>query len=102
MTRVDYVSDNGSTYRLRMDASNATAAGNAAATVAVDLPKRTQPRYVLAQHPTSGRERRIVIADPTSALWTGGTTTISLPDFNAAMAATNYNIRGRIGERRLG
>jgi hypothetical protein len=102
MGRFNYVSDDGTTYRMTQDASNAAAAGNVAATVTVGLPKRFKPRHILAAHPTTGRERRIAIGDPANALWTGGTTTISLPDFNALMAPTAFVVRGRIGERRLG
>lgn len=102
MEKIEYVSDNGSTYVMRQDASNAAAAGNTSSTANPSLPGRTKPRYILAAHPTTGRERRIVVGDPTNALWVGGTTTISLPDFGALMAATTFLVRGRIGERRLG
>jgi hypothetical protein len=102
MAPTKYISDDGNTYKFRQDASNATAVGNVAATTAVEPPKRYHLRYILAQHPTTFRERRIVVGDPANARWVGGTTTISLPDFDAAMAATTYLIKGRIGERRFG
>jgi hypothetical protein len=97
----NYVSDDGVTYRVKMDISNALSAGNTPATVTAGLPKRYKPRHILAAHPTTGRERAIVIGAPANALWVGGTAVISLPDFAAAMAATDYVVRGRIGERRL-
>jgi hypothetical protein len=102
LTRINYISDDGVTYNIPQDASNATAAGNVAATGTAQKPGRTKPRYVLAQHPTTGRERKIVIGDPTNARWVGGTATLTLPDFDALMAPTVYQIRGRIGEQRLG
>lgn len=102
MGQFEYTSDDGVTYRMRQDASNATAASNVAAGALPDMPKRYRPRHILAAHPTSGRERRIPVGDPGNALWVGGTSTISLPDFNAAMAATAFVVKGRIGERRLG
>jgi hypothetical protein len=101
MEKIEYTSDNGTTYTCRQDLSNATAAGNSASTANVDLPRRTKPRHILAAHPTTGRERAIVIGDPTNAMWVGTVNSISLPDFAAAMAATAFVIRGRIGERRL-
>lgn len=101
MARINYVSDDGVTYVTRQDASNQAAVGNLAATVTVGLPGRHKPRYLLARHPVSGRERRIVIANPANPMWVGGTATVSLPDFNDDMAPTTFNIAGRIGERRL-
>jgi hypothetical protein len=102
MIPVVYHSDNGSDYIIRMDASNSVAAGNVGATGSPNLPGRTKPRYVLAAHPTTGRERKIVVGDPANPMWLGTDDTISLPDFNADMAATVFVVRGRIGERRLG
>lgn len=101
MSKVEYISDDTNTFVMRQDASNAAAAGNTVSAANPNLPGRTKPRYILAAHPVSGRERRIVIGSPVNALWLGTTNVISLPDFGAAMAATNYLVRGRIGERRL-
>jgi hypothetical protein len=89
-----YVSDDGVSYRIRMDASNAAAVGATAAGTEPTKPGRTHPRYLLARHPTTGRERRITVTNPVGA-------TIVLPDFNALMAATNFLVEGRIGERRF-
>jgi hypothetical protein len=102
MARFNYISDNGVTYVVPLDASNGVAVGNPAGSSLVAKPGRTKMRYVLASHPTTGRERRIVICDPANTIWVGGTNVIQLPDFNAAMAATPFVVRGRIGERRLG
>jgi hypothetical protein len=101
MARYAYISDDGNTYKIHQDISNALSAGNTPDSASPDVPKRMKPRHVLAAHPTTGRERRIVIGDPANGLWTGATTTISLPDFAALMAPTAYVVRGRIGERRL-
>jgi hypothetical protein len=101
-THVDYISDDGVTYRLRMDASNAAAAGNGAATVTAHLPGGYRPRYVLATHPTTGRERKIVISDPTNALFVGGDSSISLEEYSGTHSATvAHAVLSRIGERRL-
>jgi hypothetical protein len=101
MTRIAYISDNGTTYSVRMDASNATAVGNTVDLTSGDPPSRLRPRYLLLAHPTNGRERKLTIGDPTNALWTALTaSTVNLPDFNNAMAAVAYITRGRIGEKR--
>jgi hypothetical protein len=100
-THTEYISDDAAHYRLRMDASNAAAAGNAAATSAIHLPGGYQPRYVLATHPTTGRERKIVICDPASALWVGGTNTITLEEFSGAHSTSMaHAILSRVGEKR--
>jgi hypothetical protein len=100
MARINYVSDDGNTYVVRQDASNQAATGNLAATVTTGLPGRHRPRYILARHPTTGRERKIVVGSIANAMWVGGTATITLPDFDDDMAPVVYNIAGRIGEKR--
>jgi hypothetical protein len=101
MARVVYTSDNGTDYSYHMDASNGTAVGATLATTEPDKPGRTHVRYLLARHPTTGRERRIPCPDPTNALWTGTAgATISLTDYNTN-ASANYVVAGRIGERRF-
>lgn len=99
MLTVDYVSDDTNTYKLRVDQSNAAAAGLVATATGINKPGNLEPRYILAAHPVTGRQRKIIV-NPDSQLWIGGLGTISLPDFDAAMAATNYKIMGRIGEKR--
>lgn len=100
-THVQYVSDDAAAYRLRMDASNAAAAGNAAATSPTHLPSGYQPRYVLATHPVTGRERKIVICDPANPLWVGGTNTITIEEFSGAHSTSlAHAILSRVGEKR--
>jgi hypothetical protein len=99
MGRFNYISDDGTTYVMRLDASNAAAVAGVAAAAGATYPKGRVPRYLLAAHPTTGRERRIVVPDPANAIWTGTGGTISLTDF-ATNAAANFNILGRVGERR--
>jgi hypothetical protein len=84
-----------------MDASNATAAGNAAASSNARLPTGYRPRYVLATHPTTGRQRKIVICDPTDAMWVGSVATISIEEYSGAHSATvAHDIFSRVGEKR--
>lgn len=100
MTHIDYVSDDGETYRLRMDASNATAAGNTAATVPNHMPSGYVPRYVLATHPTTGRERKIIIGSAANALFVGGTT-ITIEEYAGTHStAAAHAVLSRVGEKR--
>lgn len=102
MTHVNYISDDGNTYRLRMDASNATAAGNATATSTVRLPSGYEPRYILATEPVTGRERKIVVCDPAVDLWTGGTASITIEDYRTSPSAqVAHGVFSRVGEKRL-
>jgi hypothetical protein len=102
MTVVEYQSDDGGAYRVKMDASNAAAAGNAAATSPGHLPGGYHPRYILATHPTTHRERKIVICDPANALFVGGTSTISIEEFSGTHSTTvAHAVLSRVGERRL-
>jgi hypothetical protein len=101
MTHVNYISDDGGTYRLRQDSSNATDLGNPTATVALGPPPGYHPRYILATGP-SGRARKLVISDPANELWIGGTHTVAIWDFstNPSTHAT-LQVLSRVGERRL-
>jgi hypothetical protein len=99
---IDYLSDDGNHYRLKMDSSNATDVGNVNATVSTHTPGGYHPRYILCTHPTTGRERKVVIGDPTNALWVGGTSTVNLWDFTTNPSAhIAYAVLSRVGERRL-
>lgn len=102
MGRFDYLSDDGNTYQIRLDASNAAAVGAVAATSVLSKPSAIVPRYILAQHPTTGRERKLVVTNPGAALWTGAGGTITLVDYNTALPfnSASFNVRGRIGEKR--
>ncbi len=100
MTHIDYVSDDGATYRVRMDASNATAVGNTAATVPAHLPGGYEPRYVLATHATTGRERKIIIGTPDNALFVSGTT-VTIEEFSGAHSTSAaHAVLSRVGEKR--
>lgn len=100
MTHIDYLSDDGQTYRVRMDASNAAAVGNAAATSPVHMPSGYVPRYVLATHPVSGRERKLICGTPDNALFVGGTT-VTIEEFSGAHStALAHPVLSRVGEKR--
>lgn len=102
MTHVEYLSDDGSGYRLRMDSSNATDVGNGTATSPAHLPGGYEPRYILATHPTTGRERKVVICDPANALWVGGDSSVDLWDFTTNPSVhLAHAVLSRVGEKRL-
>ncbi len=100
MAHVDYVSDNGNTYNILLNSAEAALMGGVIPAVStLNKPSGLVPRYILAQHPTTGRERKIKCPNPTDAHWVGGTVTVSLPQMGSATAVV-YNIRGRVGEKR--
>jgi hypothetical protein len=100
MAHFDYVSDSGTTYNVLLNSAEATLTGGTTPSTSVlSKPMGVKPRYLLAQHPTTGRERKIKCPNPTNALWLGGTNTISLAQLGSATAVV-YNIMGRVGEKR--
>jgi hypothetical protein len=94
----NYVSDDGNTYRVKLDASNSAALGAAASSNMVWYPKGWVLRYILAFNATYGR-RRVPAPDPTNAIWVGGTNTVALQVAGVATSPT-FDVTGRIGEKR--
>jgi hypothetical protein len=103
MGRFTYQSDDGNAYVIRMDVSNATAVGNTAATGPSNKPGRMRPRYILARNTSTGRERKLVICDPTNALWVGGDESVTITQFGTTPSTDlPHDILGRVGEKRYG
>jgi|GEM_PF-4836827 len=103
MATYTYTSDDGNSYRIRMDTSNAIAAGATAEAGPANLPGRYRPRYMLCKNATTGRERKITAPDPTEAMWVGGDNSIDLVDFSTTPSAVvSHVILGRVGEKRYG
>ena len=110
MGKFNYISDDGTTYTVREDASNAAAQASHVASVSrPNLPHGYVERYLLAvddHDVTGGRtptnlRRRVSINDVTDPLWTGGTANITLPDFTVTPSvAVAWAITARIGEKR--
>jgi|SRR5829696_6774452 len=99
-TTVDYISDDGNTYRLRMDSSNAAHAGNPAVTSNLALPSGYEPRYVWAST-AAGSRRKVFISDPANALFVGGDNAMDLIDFSTQPSAiVSHQVLSRVGERR--
>lgn len=98
-----YHSDDGTDYIASLDTSNALAAGFTPQAGNPNLPRSYHMRYVLGQHPTTGRERKVYVPAPDNAMFVGGTASVTLTDFTTTPSAqVAYAIKGRIGERRLG
>lgn len=102
IARYAYESDDGSTYSIRMDSSNALAVGNVADATSPDLPRTYRCRYILARDSSDGSERKIVVGDPANALWAGpGAGTLTIADFDTdPNTSTAHSVRTRIGEKR--
>jgi len=98
-----YTSDDGADYIATIDSSNALAAGFTPQAGNPNLPRSYHMRYVLGQHPTTGRERKVYVPTADHALYVGGTTSVTITDFTTTPSAqVSYAVKGRIGERRLG
>lgn len=94
----DYVSDDGNTYKLKGDASNAAQTGGVTATATAWYQRGWVPRYLLASA-TGQPRRRVTVYDPTIGLWTGSTNTIALQVAGTA-GTVSFTVTGRIGEKR--
>lgn len=109
LRKIQYQSDDGNIYVVRMDDSNATAIGAVTGTGRPTLPPGYRMRYVECVDDTDvtgGRvpthARRVIQAtDPTTTRWIGTLNTITLPDFSITpSAAVTFSIVGRVGEKR--
>jgi hypothetical protein len=98
-----YTTDAGTQYLVRLDESNAVAAGfpvaDAAAIALPALPNRVKMRYVNCRSDT-GISRKIFCPLVTSPLWTGATRTVDLIVITGLTgAAKPFTISSRIGEK---
>jgi hypothetical protein len=101
MTHVEYTSDDGGSYRVRQDSSNATDLGNPTATSPMGVPPGYKPRYILATR-SNGRARKLVVCDPTSDLWLGTQRTVTIWDYSTNPSThLELQVLSRVGERRL-
>jgi hypothetical protein len=110
MGTYSYISDDGATYKIREDVSNAAATGASATTGRVNLPHGYIPRHVWAvdstdttggRTPTNAR-RKVVISDPADTQWTGASTAVTLPDFSVIPSVSvAWVIQAYVGEKRF-
>jgi len=102
MGTVVYVADNGTSYKIRMDASNATIAGMSTYTgdpVLADLPRSIHMRYRLIKNPSNGRYRKIWCGAVGDGLWTDAAGTVQAIFDYYTNASANYTMQGRVGEK---
>lgn len=108
----NYVSDDGNTYHIAEDASNAAAVSATATTLPArrTLPSGYVPRHIWVvddadvtggRTPTHAR-RKIAIGAVGSAFWVGGSTTVTLPDFSVTPSVSvAWTIVSYVGEKRF-
>jgi hypothetical protein len=93
----DYKSDDGNTYKVKLDASNTTSMGGTTATATNWYPRGWQLRYVLCENATHGR-RKVAAPDVTDSHWLANDT---LPlEVVGSVLAVDFTITARIGEKR--
>jgi hypothetical protein len=105
----DYVADSGAVYGVKLDESNAKAAGFSPYIGTGDnkhtqLPRGTTMRYANVQQGVI--KRRIYLPTITSDLWTGAIDTVNLPDFQSSPggivtspAGAAFVVTSLVGER---
>lgn len=98
MAWFNYTSDNGVTYKVKVDKSNALAAGMTPNATAIPiLPRGFEMRHVNMQSTTTVRKRKLAIPTVASLFWTGATASTDLAtiDGDETFATQSF-----IGERR--
>lgn len=102
----DYVSDNGSTYVIAQDDTNALAVGNtASAPGGTGIPTEVKPRYVtytasVGVGAAARRlNRRIVVGDAASAAWTAPAPVTLNVETTGAVAFTPSSATGELRTR---
>ena len=101
-THINYISDDGNTYRALVPTWQKTYTGDAAATATSGLPKGYRRRHRLLRGNTTGREYRVTVGDVTKVAWTAaiGAAVASPPTIPGATDVA-FTYGGRIGERDL-
>lgn len=101
-----YTTDDGDTYLLRIDRSNASLPGTGFEPITDEdlstpyLPRNIEPRYAWAQHPTRPIKRRLWIANPTAPIWTGEVKEVELIDYQDSSTQV-FRITRRIQEKEI-
>lgn len=98
-----YASDDGNTYKVKLDGSNATSMGADAETGGVAgtdpwYPRGWQLRYVLCENAEHGR-RKVAACKLTDDHWIGTNNVLPL-EVVGSILAVDFNITARIGEKR--
>lgn len=98
MAWFNYTSDDGVVYAVKMDESNAVAAGfTPNATVIPTLPRGVEMRHLNLQSSTTVRKKKLPVPTAASLLWTGATSSIALATIDGEETFVTQSF---IGERR--
>lgn len=99
---INYISDDGNTYRALVPTWEQTITLDAAATATSGLPKGYQRRKRKIMEVATGKEHSLTVGDITKAAWTAGfgVTVTPTPDI-PGHGTTPCTYAGRIGERDL-
>jgi hypothetical protein len=99
MSHVQYVSDDGVTYCVRMPTWQAALQTTTACTTQANLPKGYRRRFRYARVTATGREHRLTVVSTGDTLYTDAFgTAVSLPTLGSG-TATAATLSGRTGER---
>lgn len=97
-THINYLSDDGTTYRILVPQWVATFTGDATATATVGLPKGYKRRHRFLRN-TNGKVIKVTVGDITKSVWTLGLG--AAPGTQPAPPgepATGWVLQGRTGE----
>jgi hypothetical protein len=101
-THIDYISDDGNTYRILVPDWEIAVSGDTAATSTQGMPKGYIRRRRMLQDAATGREFKLTVGDITKASWTAGFGVPVTPSPNIpGHGVTACVYAGRIGEKDL-
>jgi hypothetical protein len=99
MSHVQYDSDDGNTYKIRMPTWVATLQTASAATTQSDLPKGVKPRVRYLMVTATGKEHRVVVVSAGNTLYNEASGTgHTIPTLGSG-TATAVTSQGRTGEK---
>lgn len=97
-THINYVSDDGTTYRILVPTWVATFTGDAAATATQGLPKGYRRRHRFLRN-TNGKIIKVSVGDITKTVWTGAFNTTPTPQpLPPGEPTSGWTLQGRTGE----
>lgn len=101
-THINYISDDGNTYRALVPDWEIAVTGDATATATQGLPKGYIRRKRKIMDTTSGKEYSLTVGDITKAAWTAGFGVAVTPSPNVpGHGVVTATYAGRIGEKDL-
>ena len=101
-THIQYLSDDGTAYRVQVPTWVHTFTGDALATATVSLQRGYQRRRRFIKGNTTGREYHFTVGDITKVSWTAAIgSAVASPPVIPGSADVAFTYGGRIGERDL-